>query len=774
MAGGGAKLQQQQAPTSPTASVSESNIVASTASADPEANDALAGLQALRFDGGGGGGDIDDVEIQSPDIALWESIFADQIGVSGAGADFLLSMSSAAASPRRDFMACSPKRDYMVTTSSPKRDYMVTSSPKRDYMVSSPKREYMVTSPRREMATSPRRATFSNLYTSSHGGGGGGGHHLHHQSYVHGGGMEGGGGGHGAQPQYGGLAGHGKGKAQSPLHKVYINNVGGGSGGGGVKSNTPSTLSCSSSYVVHGGESGLPSLPSMDPFLEEGYLGSYQLPEKAAGGVGGGGGGDINGSGASVSVVTAPGSSQLLPTLSECLAMPEPAAYRGGGDEAVAAAMAVAGELPVGAFVQPELYYGGGGEFGEGMTPPLQHQMAADSSLHSMLGSVIQSEAEQEQDSGLQLVHLLLACADLVSKGDHPAALRHLHLLRRVASPLGDSMQRVASHFADALAARLSLLSSPTSASPSPRAAAAAAPYPFPPSPETLKVYQILYQACPYIKFAHFTANQAIFEAFHGEDRVHVVDLDILQGYQWPAFLQALAARPGGPPTLRLTGVGHPPAAVRETGRHLASLAASLRVPFEFHAAAADRLERLRPAALHRRVGEALAVNAVNRLHRVPSSHLPPLLSMIRDQAPKIITLVEQEAAHNGPYFLGRFLEALHYYSAIFDSLDATFPAESTARMKVEQCLLAPEIRNVVACEGAERVARHERLERWRRLMEGRGFEAVPLSAAAVGQSQVLLGLYGAGDGYRLTEDSGCLLLGWQDRAIIAASAWRC
>src|SRR5512141_643550 len=121
MAGGGAKLQQQQAPTSPTASVSESNIVASTASADPEANDALAGLQALRFDGGG---DIDDVEIQSPDIALWEGIFADQLGASAAGADFVLSLWAAAASAGRDFMACSPKRDYMVATSSPKRDYM--------------------------------------------------------------------------------------------------------------------------------------------------------------------------------------------------------------------------------------------------------------------------------------------------------------------------------------------------------------------------------------------------------------------------------------------------------------------------------------------------------------------------------------------------------------------------------------------------------------------------------------------------------------------------
>ncbi|CAL4984535.1 unnamed protein product [Urochloa decumbens] len=747
-----AKLQQQQTPTSPTASVSESNIVVS--STDPDANDALAGLQALKFDG-----DVD-VEIESPDIALWESLFADQMGTSGG--DFLMSFSPrrdfmATGSPRRDFMISSPKRDYMVSSpkrdymmSSPKRDYMM-SSPKRDYMMSSPKREYMVTSPRRD--SSPRRSTFSNLYSGTG---------SHQQAYGHGvHGTEGGSGGGAGQSMYSSLANHAKGKSQSPLHKVYINNA--HSNGG--RSNGPSSLSCSSSY----GHGESLSLPSMDPFLDDykeggGYLAGYQLPGKPDMG---------NGGAASAATVTtaAPSSSQL-PTLSECLAMPEP--VYGGGQEAAAGGLQMGGGLPA------ELYYGG--QFGgDGLT--LQHQMAksdqwaADSSLHNMLGSVIQAEAEQEQDSGLQLVHLLLACADFVSKGDQPSALRHLHLLRRVASPLGDSMQRVASYFADALAARLSLSSStpsPSSSSGAGIAAAGVAPYTFPPSPETLKIYQILYQACPYIKFAHFTANQAIFEAFAGEDRVHVVDLDILQGYQWPAFLQALAARPGGPPTLRLTGVGHPAAAVRETGRHLASLAASLRVPFEFHAAAADRLERLRPAALQRRVGEALAVNAVNRLHRVPAVHLAPLLSMIRDQAPKIVTLVEQEAGHNGPYFLGRFLEALHYYSAIFDSLDATFPADSAPRMKVEQCLLAPEIRNVVACEGAERVARHERLDRWRRLMEGRGFEPVPLSPAAVGQSQVLLGLYGAGDGYRLTEDKGCLLLGWQDRAIIAASAWRC
>ncbi|KAF5748680.1 hypothetical protein HS088_TW04G00638 [Tripterygium wilfordii] len=379
--------------------------------------------------------------------------------------------------------------------------------------------------------------------------------------------------------------------------------------------------------------------------------------------------------------------------------------------------------------------------------------------------------SEQDlQDSGLQLVHLLLACAEAVAKEDYMLARRYLHHLNQVVTPLGDSMQRVASCFTEALTARLAatLTTKPTTSTSSPK------PFsPFPPnSLEILKIYQILYQACPYIKFAHFTANQAIFEAFEAEERVHVIDLDILQGYQWPAFMQALAARPGGAPFLRITGVGPSIESVQDTGRCLAELAHSLHVPFEFHPVG-EELEDLKPHMFNRRVGEALAVNSVNRLHRVPSNYVGQLLAMIRDQAPNIVTVVEQEATHNGPYFLGRFLEALHYYSAIFDSLDATFPPDSVQRAKVEQYIFAPEIRNIVSCEGRERTMRHERLEKWRKLMEGKGFEGVPLSVNAVTQSKILLGLYSC-DGYRLIEDNGCLLLGWQDRALLAASAWRC
>ncbi|KAK4603210.1 hypothetical protein RGQ29_011958 [Quercus rubra] len=357
----------------------------------------------------------------------------------------------------------------------------------------------------------------------------------------------------------------------------------------------------------------------------------------------------------------------------------------------------------------------------------------------------------QEQDSGLQLVHLLLACAEAAAKEDYMLARRYILHLNRFASAPGDSMQRVAACFTEALSARLAatLTTKPSTSSTS----TTTPPTPFSPfstnTLEVLKIYQIVYQACPYIKFAHFTANQAIFEAFEAEERVHVIDLDILQGYQWPAFMQALAARPGGAPFLRITGVG-----------------SSI-----LHRVVGERLKDLKPHMFNRRVGEALAVNSVNRLHRVPSNSLLNLLAMIRDQAPNIVTLVEQEASQNGPYFLGRFLEALHYYSAIFDSLDATFPPESAQRAKVEQYIFAPEIRNIVACEGPERTERHERLEKWRKIMEGKGFKGVPLSANAV--SKILLGLYSC-DGYRLTEDKGCLLLGWQDRSLIAASAWRC
>ncbi|KAI3905521.1 hypothetical protein MKW92_042815 [Papaver armeniacum] len=375
----------------------------------------------------------------------------------------------------------------------------------------------------------------------------------------------------------------------------------------------------------------------------------------------------------------------------------------------------------------------------------------------------------QEHATGLQLLHLLLACAEAVAKTEYIAAEVYLVQLNRIVTPLGDSMQRVACCFTEALSERLSAI---TTANPNSTDSKIGTLFPDLNSLDTIRTYQVVYQACPYLKFAHFTANQAIFEAFEGEERVHVIDLDILQGYQWPSFMQALAARQGGAPFLRLTGIGSSPTSLGETGRYLTGIAQSLKIPFEFEAVS-EPLEELNPHIFQRRLGEAVAVSSINVLHRVSGNSLANLLGVIHDQTPEILILVEQEASHNGPYFLGRFLEALHYYSAIFDSMEATFLSNSDDRAKVEKYIYAPEIRNIVASEGSDRVERHEKLEKWRKVMEGKGFQAIPLSENAVTQANLLLGLYSC-DGYRLTEDKGCLMLGWQDRPIIAASSWRC
>nr|GLL26845.1 scarecrow-like protein 9 [Ipomoea trifida] len=76
--------------------------------------------------------------------------------------------------------------------------------------------------------------------------------------------------------------------------------------------------------------------------------------------------------------------------------------------------------------------------------------------------------------------------------------------------------------------------------------------------------------------------------------KVHIIDFRILYGFQWPTFIQRIAARDGGPPKVRITGIEFPQPGFRpaerieerieETGRCLADYAKSFTVPFEYNA----------------------------------------------------------------------------------------------------------------------------------------------------------------------------------------------
>lgn len=370
-----------------------------------------------------------------------------------------------------------------------------------------------------------------------------------------------------------------------------------------------------------------------------------------------------------------------------------------------------------------------------------------------------------EENSGIRLVHMLMTCADSLQRGEFPLASSLIEDMQNLLVHVNTScgIGKVAGYFIDALSRRIF----------SPRATSAAVSSPY----EDEVLYHHYYEACPYLKFAHFTANQAILEAFNGHDCVHVIDFNLMHGLQWPALIQALALRPGGPPLLRLTGIGPPSPdgrdTLREIGLRLAELARSVNVRFAFRGVAATRLEDVKPWMLQVGPKEAVAVNSIMQLHRLLGSDsivIESVLSWIRSLNPKIMTVVEQDSNHNQAGFLDRFTEALYYYSTMFDSLEACSlqqPDKALAEMYIQK-----EICNVVCCEGSARVERHEPLGKWRDRLSKAGFRALHLGSNAFKQASMLLTLFSA-EGYCVEENEGCLTLGWHSRPLIAASAWQ-
>ncbi|XP_047979424.1 protein NODULATION SIGNALING PATHWAY 2 [Salvia hispanica] len=113
--------------------------------------------------------------------------------------------------------------------------------------------------------------------------------------------------------------------------------------------------------------------------------------------------------------------------------------------------------------------------------------------------------AEAEDSKGLRLIHLLTAAAEAVVGPNECRGLARVILVRlkELVSPTdGTNMERLAAYFTDALQALLD--------------AAAGGKHPLGVEhhrTDVLAAFQLLQDMSPYVKFGHFTANQAILEA---------------------------------------------------------------------------------------------------------------------------------------------------------------------------------------------------------------------------------------------------------------------
>ncbi|KAK7255746.1 hypothetical protein RIF29_29165 [Crotalaria pallida] len=368
---------------------------------------------------------------------------------------------------------------------------------------------------------------------------------------------------------------------------------------------------------------------------------------------------------------------------------------------------------------------------------------------------------------------LLYECARSLSKGNEEEASSMINDLRLMVSIQGDPSQRIAAYMVEGLAARMAS---------SGRCIYQALRCKEPPSSDRLAAMQILFEVCPCFKFGFIAANGAIEEAVKDEKNVHIIDFDINQGSQYITLIQTLASRPGKPPHVRLTGVDDPESVQRPVGglniigQRLEKLAEVLGLPFEFRAVA-SRTSIVTPSMLQCRPGEALVVNFAFQLHHMRDESVSTvnerdqLLRMVKSLNPKLVTLVEQDMNTNTTPFLPRFVEAYNYYSAVFDSLDATLPRESQDRMNVERQCLAKDIVNIVACEGEDRIERYEVAGKWRARMAMAGFTSSPMSINVKEAIRKLIKQYS--DRYKMKEEMDALHFGWEEKNLIVASAWR-
>ncbi|KAI3769560.1 hypothetical protein L6452_00669 [Arctium lappa] len=350
------------------------------------------------------------------------------------------------------------------------------------------------------------------------------------------------------------------------------------------------------------------------------------------------------------------------------------------------------------------------------------------------------------------LKQVLIACAKSISNHDLFNAQLLISELRQLVSVAGDPIQRLGAYMLEGLVARLSSSGSTIYKSEFP------------------SDMHVLYEICPYFKFGYMSANGAIAEAMKDEKRVHIIDFRIAQGSQWVPLIQAFAKRPSGPPHIRITGFNDSTSKLHIVGKRLCKLAKAYDVPFEFHTEVGIESFRAQP-------GESLAVNFAFVLHRMPDesvstrNHRDRVLRLVKSMNPKVVTLVEQESNTNTAPFYPRFLEALEYYHAMFESIDITLPRQHKERINVEQHCLARDVVNIIACEGNERVERHELLGKWKLRFSMAGFSPSPMSPVVNGTIKRLLKNYS--ERYRLEERDGALYLGWMNRDLVASCAWK-
>ncbi|KAL7203756.1 hypothetical protein ACSBR2_016920 [Camellia fascicularis] len=357
------------------------------------------------------------------------------------------------------------------------------------------------------------------------------------------------------------------------------------------------------------------------------------------------------------------------------------------------------------------------------------------------------------------IIDQLFKAAELVQTGNSVLAQSILARLNHQLSPIGKPFHRAAFLCKEALQL---LITNPSAAN----------------SPFNLifkiAAYKSFSEISPFLQFANFTCNQALLEALDGFDRIHIVDFDIGYGGQWASLMQELALRSTGAPTLKITAFASPSThdqlelgLTRENLNHFAS---EINMAFEFDILSLDSLHSASAWSLpiHVSENEAIAVNLPIGSFSNYQLSLPLIVRFVKQLSPKIVVSVDRGCDRTDLPFPNHVIHALQSYSNLLESLDAV-NVNLDALQKIERFLLQPGIEKIV-------MGRYRSLEKtphWRTLFLSSGFSPLTFSNFTESQAECVVKRTPV-RGFHVEKRQSSLLLCWQQKELISASAWRC
>ncbi|CAN6551261.1 unnamed protein product [Malus baccata var. baccata] len=395
-----------------------------------------------------------------------------------------------------------------------------------------------------------------------------------------------------------------------------------------------------------------------------------------------------------------------------------------------------------------------------------------------VLGSTPFGLSDQEtKDVGL--AHLLLACAEKVAKKQYGCAKKLQNLCDFLSSNSGNSVQRVVYYFSKALQQKTDRETGKNTSQGSESRDVATMHV-----EEAMAALSPSLMACflevPFFQVTEFAGIQAIVESVASTKKIHFVDLAIRTGAHCIVLMQALATRYECPiEMLKVTAVGvKSRKKIEDTGRRLAQFAEALKLPFTFKIAMVKDIKDIKDikeGIFELDTGEAVAVYCPLLLSSIMSQPncLESLMKALRSLNPRLMVVKEFEANHNSPIFINRFYEALFYYSAFFECLDACMDRGSALRMELEETYLSLDIKNIVASEDEERVNRRMKIDGWRSLFGKCGMVEADLSLSSLYQADLTAKQFACGRSCTMENNGKCLVVGWKGTPILSLSVWK-